>query len=455
MRKWLLAFFSIGVIALPQIAVASGNCGIFLQGWREQLERAHDLRALGDLAGAEDILAELNAQISTEVENCEVITISEPDLPLKQSISSDDGSFSIQYPSDWVAWLPNTLLPTVSIGSTQAIADQVQSGAQRALISGEVVMGIVVSNEIGGVGAAPAPEDAEGYTSLLENHLAAAALSTNFEFSFSRPVAITLGEYAGALVLFERNVIDGLSEGVIMLLNFGDGLWMRVFSTHAAGERALMIPAFMAVGMSAAPENASVTQPDSELLPEGILTRYADLPQNIVRTGMYGLGDPEAPVSLTVYSSFACPPCGDFNNDVSAHDDILAYVREGSLTLQFVPYYITGHLPNGEGAARAAVCAGEQGAFFEMKDTLFSWQTLPDVPFTDANFNEAAAALGLDTAAFEACFDDPNTTAALDAAIELGVGAGVVGTPTVIINNRLIENRSLDSVLDAIAEALE
>jgi len=49
-------------------------------------------------------------------------------------------------------------------------------------------------------------------------------------------------------------------------------------------------------------------------------------------------------------------------------------VREGVIAFEYIPL-TTGSIPNAVGASKAALCAGEQGAFFEYHDALFDWHS--------------------------------------------------------------------------------
>lgn len=195
--------------------------------------------------------------------------------------------------------------------------------------------------------------------------------------------------------------------------------------------------------------------PDSPLLPEGVLTRYNGIPQGQIDPGIYEIGDPDAPVVLEIFSSFACPPCAQFNQSVTTSDELLELVREGDVVLFFIPYYITGHIPNGDDAARAAICAGDQGKFWQMQEMLFFWQIeFEDDAFTEENIFEGADLLRLDLEAFEDCLGDDTTGEALDAAVEAGQDAGIASTPSVFVNGDAVDPPTPNNVFDAIEDEL-
>lgn len=107
--------------------------------------------------------------------------------------------------------------------------------------------------------------------------------------------------------------------------------------------------------------------------------RYVSLPQEVTVQGFAQLGYPSASVDVVIFGAFDDPASGAFYRN--SFPTLLERVRSGEVRLIYVPL-ITGTLPGGRGAARAALCAGEQGAFWRYHDQLFDWQTqFPTEPF--------------------------------------------------------------------------
>jgi protein-disulfide isomerase len=78
-------------------------------------------------------------------------------------------------------------------------------------------------------------------------------------------------------------------------------------------------------------------------------------------------------------------------------------------------------------AAKAARCAGEQGKYWEMHDRLFASQKELE-PWTPH-----AQAIGLDTAAFDACVASDRLDAAIRRDIAEAQKLGITGTPAFLI----------------------
>ncbi len=96
--------------------------------------------------------------------------------------------------------------------------------------------------------------------------------------------------------------------------------------------------------------------------------------------------------------------------------------------------------------ARAALCAQAQGRFWDMHDALFEHQPA----FSDPQLQSYAADLGLDVAAWQECFASAATGEAVGADPELGVGLGVSGTPTFVIDGKLVEGFTSVDDLEAL-----
>jgi protein-disulfide isomerase len=88
-------------------------------------------------------------------------------------------------------------------------------------------------------------------------------------------------------------------------------------------------------------------------------------------------------------------------------------------------------------AAEAAECAGEQNAFWEYHDYLFSHQNGENQgSFSKDNLKGFAATLGLDTTAFNTCLDSGKYTQFVQDQTNLARQLGVQSTPTFAVNGQ-------------------
>lgn len=147
------------------------------------------------------------------------------------------------------------------------------------------------------------------------------------------------------------------------------------------------------------------------------------------------MGDPNAPVTIVEFTDYQCPFCQTFSQDT------LPALMAGKIATGEV-YYILKDLPldsihpNARSAAKAARCAGEQNAYWEMHDALFESQSdwsgqgaLPSEIFADL-----AAGLNLDREAFEVCLDDKNYMQAIQANVDEALQLGANSTPFFFID---------------------
>lgn len=153
---------------------------------------------------------------------------------------------------------------------------------------------------------------------------------------------------------------------------------------------------------------------------------------NLIRVNVDGsedaprLGPDDAPVVIVELSDFECPFCARFNNVL--HDLLEQYPDQ--LQIRFMHFPLStacnGHAehdlhPHACEAARAAVCAREQGEFWAMHDLLFAYQTHLEREDTV----DFAQRLNLDLEAFERCIDDDRSLETVRADIEAGQAARV------------------------------
>jgi protein-disulfide isomerase len=130
--------------------------------------------------------------------------------------------------------------------------------------------------------------------------------------------------------------------------------------------------------------------------------RYADLRPIINARGFPQIGFPSAPVSVVIYGAFDDPASGEFFRD--GYPTLIERVRTGEIVLVYVPMAGRGAIPTGRGAARAAICAGEQGAFWEFHDQLYTWQaTDGDEAYAGSRLIDGAARLPISRSAWDEC----------------------------------------------------
>jgi protein-disulfide isomerase len=184
-------------------------------------------------------------------------------------------------------------------------------------------------------------------------------------------------------------------------------------------------------------------------IPDGTRTRYEGLARGTTAQGFPRLGDPNAPILVEDFSSFSCPHCRDLHQEQFV--EMLDRVEAGEVQVVFVPI---PHIGMGAGeAAKGAMCAGEQGKFWEMSDALYHWQEEFRLRVFDSErLKNGAENLGLDTGQFATCMDDDHPAMVLDAARDEFQQRGLRGTPSVFVNGEQVSVMELEFTVNQLSE---
>jgi len=174
------------------------------------------------------------------------------------------------------------------------------------------------------------------------------------------------------------------------------------------------------------------------------------------------LGPEDAPVKVVEFGDYQCPACGQFSLQVRP-SIVEQYVGTGRVQFVFYDYPLVEIHDHAVLAARAARCAGaqtlegsERGAFWAYHDKLFQEQNnwAYQQGSVAGDFVDYAEQLGLDAGAFEACLDSDQFADVVTANRRLGEQLRISGTPTILVNNRKIDNWAPVALSQAIEQAL-
>lgn len=145
---------------------------------------------------------------------------------------------------------------------------------------------------------------------------------------------------------------------------------------------------------------------------------------------------PAAKVALVEFGDFDCPACGQFAREVLPSLR-RQYVDTGRVAYSFRSLPLSTLHPRAAELAMAAICAGEQGKYWEMHERFFAIQKpghVIDVPQT-------AAVIGLNTGRFDRCIaPDGRGRAALADDLSEGRRLKISGTPTFLLGFRKAGN---------------
>jgi protein-disulfide isomerase len=161
-------------------------------------------------------------------------------------------------------------------------------------------------------------------------------------------------------------------------------------------------------------------------------------------------GSSEAPVTIVEVSDYGCSHCRDFNLETAGLIEDL-YITPGEVQWVVLPFASrSGTLP----ATTAAMCADDQGRFFDFHRRLFELQG-EATALTPAGLLQVAGELGLDTDAFSACLESGEHDAAVQENIRAANSLGVNSTPNFFINGKKLEgNRPLTDFQQQISASI-
>lgn len=167
----------------------------------------------------------------------------------------------------------------------------------------------------------------------------------------------------------------------------------------------------------------------------GSSTPVASVPPGIAQNGQV-LGQASAPVTIDEWADFQCPACAIF---VKSTEPQLrtTYVANGQVKIVFHDFAFLGTESNF--AAEAALCASEQGKFWEYHDKLYGSQRGENQgAFSKDNLKRFGNDLGLGPS-FAACVDSGKYAQTVRDEQKNGQGLGVKATPTFFVNGQKYE----------------
>jgi protein-disulfide isomerase len=139
------------------------------------------------------------------------------------------------------------------------------------------------------------------------------------------------------------------------------------------------------------------------------------------------LGSKTAPLTIVEYTDYQCPFCQRFHT--TAFNDLKkAYIDTGKVRFFSKDMPLDFH-SNAMRAAMAARCAGEQGKFWELRDTMGANPNSLDIE----HIVGFAADLKLNTAALRACIDSGKYKEPVQNDVLEAMRIGANGTPTFIV----------------------
>ena len=187
-------------------------------------------------------------------------------------------------------------------------------------------------------------------------------------------------------------------------------------------------------------------------LPLGLVRPATEIRATAPRTGRT-LGSPAAKVVLNEWEDFQCPACSFYSTTIEP-EIISRFVQPGGLRIAFHDFAFLGR--ESTDAAVAARCADGQGKFWDYHQWLYANQQGENQGwFSTERLAAIADQVGLDRTTWDACVADGSQVAVVAAEKAAGAAAGVSGTPTLMIDGRILAFKTPAELLQQIQAAID
>jgi protein-disulfide isomerase len=143
------------------------------------------------------------------------------------------------------------------------------------------------------------------------------------------------------------------------------------------------------------------------------------------------LGPEDAPIVIVEFADFQCSYCARFAQETQGQ---ILDVYGDQVRFVFRNFPLVSIHPQAQKAAEAARCAHDQGKFWEYHDLLFENQQELDA----GSLKDYAGRLDLDVVAFDNCLDTNAHSTSVQHELTEGQSYGITGTPSFLINGRLL-----------------
>lgn len=151
-------------------------------------------------------------------------------------------------------------------------------------------------------------------------------------------------------------------------------------------------------------------------------------PMDVMLSGKPYRGNEDAKVTVVEYTDFQCPFCK--RHKTNTLTKLMAdYVATGKVRYYIGQFPLKSIHPQATKASEAALCANDQGKYWEVHDAIFDNQR----KISEADLAGYAEGLGLDVDAFKSCLSSGKYTEKVNADLQEGMKAGIRGTPSFVL----------------------
>jgi predicted DsbA family dithiol-disulfide isomerase len=156
-------------------------------------------------------------------------------------------------------------------------------------------------------------------------------------------------------------------------------------------------------------------------------------------------GNEDAPITLMTFSDYQCPYC--IRSEPVLAEVLERYPEQVRLIHRHFP--LDSIHPFARPASEAAMCADEQGRFWDYHDAIFA----RGGRLSAESFEEIGRELDLDLEALDACIEARRYREFVDRDFAAGEAAGVTGTPAFFINGIALRGAQDADAISAVIDA--
>lgn len=172
-------------------------------------------------------------------------------------------------------------------------------------------------------------------------------------------------------------------------------------------------------------------------------------------SGSTGIVVGSGPVTMDIYEDFICPICHQFEQTSGGTVDQL--VANNKVRAVYHPVAYLNRASSTEYSTRSSAasgCAAQYGDFRSYAKALFQHQP-PEgsAGLTNDQLVDIGAGVGLNQGTFAACVRDQVFKPWTDHVTEAASKAGVTGTPTVLVNNKVVGQPTPEAITAAVQAA--
>jgi protein-disulfide isomerase len=168
-------------------------------------------------------------------------------------------------------------------------------------------------------------------------------------------------------------------------------------------------------------------------------------------------GSADAPVKVVEFGDFKCPACAGFHKNVYT-PLVREFVWSNQVEFYFINYQVIGPDSITSGSAGECLYEQDESAFWEYYDYIHENQGVEARVWATEDWIMDAVREhipGLNETELQQCIANETFKDRVDQDRDIGVSAGVTGTPSVFVNGQKITNWSYGPLKQAILQALE